>query len=498
MAYSKEYLEMSMGVEDLRKIVRELGDTPGLKSKSALIDNILKIQSGEIKPIHSGKGRKPRQFDRSRQNAQADGEAVLSGETSHDTVYKKDYTGDCENFPSLKCDDDTEAARKTIDLQPAPPTENVKGILEFHVDGYAFMRGENYEADPSSDVYVSKNTIRSNRLRRGDYVEGVAERTRDNSSPCLKTITNLNGKKFNPYLLRPFFDDLIPCYPDERITLERKDDESDLSIRAIDLLCPIGKGQRGLIVAPPKAGKTTLLKKIAKSIEINHPDVKMIVLLIDERPEEVTDLKRSVKGEVIYSTFDETPDHHIRAAELVLNRSKRLVESGEDVVILLDSITKLTRAYNAVVPSSGKTLSGGIDPIALQAPKKFFGAARNIEKGGSLTILSTALIETGSKMDDVIYEEFKGTGNMEIILSRTLSERRIFPAIDLYRSGTRKDELLLSEQEFECAYAVRRYLDRDDNASQNLLDMLKRTENNEEFVKKAPVWCKMMTDNPKN
>ena len=277
----------------------------------------------------------------------------------------------------------------------------------------------------------------------------------------------------------------------ERFTLERSDAEDDLAIRSMDLFCPIGKGQRGLIVAPPKAGKTTLLKKIANSIGENYPKAHLITLLIDERPEEVTDIKESVKGEVVFSTFDETADHHIKVSELVMWRAKRLVEMGNDVVILLDSLTKLARAYNSSVPSSGKTLSGGIDPIALQPPKKFFGAARNIDKGGSLTIIATVLVETGSRMDDVIYEEFKGTGNMELQLSRQLSERRIFPAIDFYKSGTRKDELLLSKAELDCAYSLRRLLAEDRNASENILDMMAKCENNADFVKKVPEWIKL-------
>ncbi len=467
MSYSREYLEKSAGVEELRGIMRSLGGTPRLLNKKQLIDAILKLQTGEFLPEeqeHNKRGRKPRDSKK---------------------IVGDDYVDDTFDTEKYQVKEDVE------DLDDG--VSYIKGILELHVDGYGFLRGENYESDPSSDVHVSKNTIKYFRLRRGDYIEGTAERQRDNNTPSLKSIKTLNGKPFVESVNRPQFDDLTACYPDERITLERKDDEGDLSIRAIDLLCPIGKGQRGLIVAPPKAGKTTLIKKIAKSIEVNNPEIHLIVLLIDERPEEVTDLKRYVKGEVIYSTFDEMPEHHIRAAELVLNRSKRLVEMGRDVVILIDSITKLSRAYNAIVPSSGKTLSGGIDPMALHAPKKFFGSARNIENGGSLTILSTALIDTGSKMDDVIYEEFKGTGNMEIILSRQLSERRIFPAIDLYRSGTRKDELLLSEEEQDAAFAIRRFLDNDVNGMQNLLDMFKRTENNDEFVKKAPVWCKMMS-----
>ena len=421
-----------------------------------MIDKILEIQSGVYEPVKvDRRGRKP----------------------------LKDYKEDFYNDVYVK-----------EEVEEVKQDEIIKGILELHLDGYGFLRGSNYDTDLSADVHVSKSTVYKFKLRKGDYIEGYAECKSDNNRPTLKTIVKLNGIPYEEVKSRPNFDDLLPCYPDERITLETKDNSGDLSIRAIDILCPIGKGQRGLIVAPPKAGKTTLLKKIAKSIETNHKDIHLLVLLIDERPEEVTDLKRCINGEIIYSTFDESPEHHIRASELVLNRCKRLVESGKDVVLLLDSITKLARAYNAVVPSSGKTLSGGIDPVALTAPKKFFGSARNIDNGGSLTCLATALIETGSKMDDVIYEEFKGTGNMEIILSRQLSERRIFPAIDLYRSGTRRDELLLSEKEQETAYAIRRYLDRDDNASQNLLDMLKKTQNNEEFVSKAPAWCKILTN----
>lgn len=471
MKFTRDYLEKSMGVEDLRKLMRQLGGTPSLLSKTKLIDAILKIQSGELVPNQSGKGRRPRMTDEEYVKQQGEGDYI-----------ETEVRNEIDEYNLVQ------------DTASKGEAELVKGILEFHSDGYAFMRGDNYEANVSSDIYVSKNTINYFKLRRGDYVEGYAERLHSNSSPSLKKIVSLNGKPYNFNDKRLNFDDLTPCYPDAKIKLELTDCEDDLSIRAIDLLSPIGRGQRGLIVAPPKAGKTTLLKKIANSIEKNYSDIHLLILLIDERPEEVTDIKRSVKGEVIYSTFDEAPDHHIRLAELVLNRGKRLVEQGKHVVILLDSITKLARAYNAVVPSSGKTLSGGIDPLALQAPKKFFGSARNIENGGSLTILSTALVETGSKMDDVIYEEFKGTGNMEIILSRSLSERRIFPAIDLYKSGTRKDELLLSKEELDAVYAIRRYLDRNDDAIQNLLDMLKRTENNEEFVKKVPVWCKMMSN----
>ncbi|MBO5927083.1 MAG: transcription termination factor Rho [Clostridia bacterium] len=465
--YTRTELEKKCGVEKLRDIMRDLGRKPRNLNKNQLIESILLLQDGKMQPENSNFGRKPR-----------------TENDNNNIKYEKDF------FENIEVREDNDYESVSVFTS----SNVVKGVLEFHEQGFAFLRGENYEADASSDVYVSKSVIRNYRLRRGDYIEGYADKQNDNNSPSLYKILKLNGRDFDENLKRPYFDDLTPCYPNERISLECADNSDDISIRAIDLLSPIGRGQRGLIVAPPKAGKTTLIKKIANSIENNHKDIKLIVLLIDERPEEVTDLKRYVNAEVIYSTFDESPEHHVRIAELALNRGKRLVEMGDDVVILLDSITKLTRAYNTLVPSSGRTLSGGIEPLALQAPKKFFGSARNFENGGSLTILSTALIETGSKMDDVIYEEFKGTGNMEIILSRALSERRIFPAIDLYRSGTRRDDLLLSEKELDASFAVRRYLDRDINASQNLIDMLKRTKNNDEFVQKAPVWCKMMTD----
>ncbi len=455
--FTQENLD-KIGVHDLRKILRELGGTPGLKTKEELIKDILDIKGGKI-VVRSGRGRK----------------AIKLGE---------DYEGD--EFSSTQVSD-VEEDNQSVDGE----TFNASGLLEIMPDGYGFLRGENYESNGASDIYVSKQTVKYFKLRKGDFVVGIAQKT--DSSPSLKAIKTVNGFNLRQIVKRPYFDDLTPCYPDQRITLEQKDNKDDLSIRAIDILCPIGKGQRGLIVAPPKAGKTTLLKKIAKSIEVNYPKIKLIILLIDERPEEVTDLKRYCNCEIISSTFDESPENHIRASENVLNRAKRLVECGEDVVILLDSITKLTRAYNTSLPSSGKILSGGIDPIALQSPKKFFGSARNIDNGGSLTILATALIETGSKMDDVIYEEFKGTGNMEIILSRELSERRVFPAIDLYRSGTRKDELLLTEKELDCAYQIRRYYDRNALASESVLEMISKTSTNAEFVEKAPVWCKTFT-----
>ncbi|MDU6032114.1 MAG: transcription termination factor Rho, partial [Peptoniphilus harei] len=311
----------------------------------------------------------------------------------------------------------------------------VKGILELHQDGYGFLRRVNY-LPSEDDIYVSPSQIRKFRLRNGDEVLGVKSPPKDGENfNALLYIKSVNGLHPSKIINRPFFDNLTPIYPKKKLDLETE----DTAMRVIDLLAPVGLGQRGLIVSQPKSGKTTLLKKISKSINSNYPNLNLIVLLVDERPEEVTDMKRSVKGEVVYSTFDENPKNHTRVAEMVIDRAKRLVENKEDVVILLDSLTRLSRAYNLITPASGKTLSGGLDPLSLHKPKRFFGAARNIEEGGSLTILATALVDTGSRMDDVIFEEFKGTGNMELHLNRSLSEKRIFPAIDILKSGTRKE-----------------------------------------------------------
>lgn len=360
----------------------------------------------------------------------------------------------------------------------------VEGILEVLPDGYGFLRGENYLPSPK-DVYISPVQIRRFRLDTGDVIKGISRQPKEGEKfPALIFVGEVNGEAPENAYKRKSFDDLTPIYPNERLHLETLSNE--YAMRLIDLISPIGKGQRGMIVAPPKVGKTTLLKKIANSITINNPEVELIVLLIDERPEEVTDMKRSINGEVIYSTFDELPEHHVKVAEMVLERAKRLTEQKKDVIILLDSITRLARAYNLVIPSSGRTLSGGIDPSALHKPKKFFGAARNIENGGSLTILATALIETGSRMDDVIFEEFKGTGNMEVHLDRKLSEKRIFPAIDINKSGTRKEDLLLSSKELETVFALRKALNSMPVAevTEQLLNQLVATKTNEEFLKK--------------
>ena len=368
--------------------------------------------------------------------------------------------------------------------------EIVEGILEVLPDGYGFLRGENYLSTPK-DVYISPIQIRRFKLDKGDKIKGIARLPKEGEKfPALIYVGEVNGEAPEKAYRRVKFEDLIPIYPNERIRLETTPDE--YSMRIIDLMCPIGKGQRGMIVAPPKVGKTTLLKKIANSISVNNPEIELIVLLIDERPEEVTDMKRSIKGDVIYSTFDELPEHHVKVAEMVLERAKRLTEQKKDVVILLDSITRLARAYNLVVPSSGKTLSGGFDPSALHKPKKFFGAARNIENGGSLTILATSLIETGSRMDDVIFEEFKGTGNMEVHLDRALSEKRIFPAININKSGTRREELLLSKEELETVFALRKALSTMPMAdvTEQLIDQMIATKNNEEFLKRTSYFFK--------
>ncbi len=367
----------------------------------------------------------------------------------------------------------------------------VEGILEVLPDGYGFLRGENY-LSTAKDVYISPVQIRRFRLDKGDKVKGIARLPKEGEKfPALIYVGEVNGEAPEMAYKRIKFDDLTPIYPNERIHLETNPNE--YSMRIIDLMSPIGKGQRGMIVAPPKVGKTTLLKKIANSISKNNPEIELIVLLIDERPEEVTDMRRSIKGDVIYSTFDELPEHHVKVAEMVLERAKRLTEQNKDVVILLDSITRLARAYNLVIPSSGRTLSGGLDPNALHKPKKFFGAARNIENGGSLTILATALIETGSRMDDVIFEEFKGTGNMEIHLDRGLSEKRIFPAIDINKSGTRREELLLTQREMEVVFALRKAMSTRSVAdvTEQLIKEMIETKSNTEFLKKIADYLKI-------
>ena len=361
--------------------------------------------------------------------------------------------------------------------------DEVEGVLEILPDGFGFLRGSNYQST-DEDVYVSPSQIRRFNLQTGDKVKGITRHPKTGEKfRALLFVQRVNDENPETCINRKSFVNLTPIYPEEKLTLERS--QNEIATRLIDLISPIGKGQRGLIVAPPKAGKTMLLKSVANSIAQNHPNVELIVLLIDERPEEVTDMKESINGDVIYSTFDQVSSHHVKVAEMVLNRAQRLVEHGKDVVILLDSITRLARAYNLTISPTGRTLSGGLDPGALHGPKKFFGAARNIRQGGSLTILATALVETGSRMDDVIFEEFKGTGNMELHLDRKLAEKRIFPAVDIYKSGTRREDLLLSEDEKTALWKLRKEMSNNSilEVTDNLIEALKKTKNNEEFIR---------------
>ena len=364
--------------------------------------------------------------------------------------------------------------------------ETAFGILEVLPDGFGFIRSENY-LPGENDIYVSHSQIRRFRLKTGDFLIGKkrAQKSTERFSALVR-INSINGLDPEVAKKRPNFENLTPIFPNERMHMEIYD---NTSMRMLDLLTPVGKGQRGMIVSPPKAGKTTLLKNIALSVQKNNPEMHLIILLIDERPEEVTDIKESVaqkNTEVIYSTFDETPEHHKRVSEMVIERAKRFVEHGQDVIILLDSITRLARAYNLTVAPSGRTLSGGLDPASLHMPKRFFGAARNMREGGSLTILATALVDTGSKMDDVVYEEFKGTGNMELILSRKMQEQRVFPAIDISKSGTRREDLLLNKEEKEAVHIIRKSLNslKSEDATDTLIALFKRTRNNQELVQK--------------
>ena len=375
-----------------------------------------------------------------------------------------------------------------MDIEQLDSGEVASGILEVMSDGYGFIRSDNY-LPGEADVYVSPSQIRKFNLKTGDIITGnIRVKTQQEKFCALLYVTKINGYTPAEAARRMNFEDMTPIFPDERLHLENG--KSSVAMRIVDLLSPIGKGQRGMIVSPPKAGKTTLLKQTALALLKNNPEMHILILLIDERPEEVTDMKESITGknvEVIYSTFDELPEHHKRVSEMVIERAKRLVEHKKDVVILLDSITRLARAYNLTVPPSGRTLSGGLDPAALHMPKRFFGAARNMREGGSLTILATALVDTGSKMDDVVYEEFKGTGNMELVLDRKLQEKRVFPAIDIPKSGTRREDLLLTKDEQDAVYILRKALNglKPDEAVDNILNMFARTNNNAEFVEQV-------------
>ena len=380
-----------------------------------------------------------------------------------------------------------------VDFQPSPELQELDsgidahGILEVMPDGFGFIRCENY-LPGENDVYVAPSQIRRFNMKTGDIIHGSRRvKTVAEKFAALLYVKKINGYPTNMAERRPNFENMTPIFPDKRLHMETDGGKGTTAMRVVDLLAPIGKGQRGMIVSPPKAGKTTLLKQVAKAITLNHPEIHLMILLIDERPEEVTDIKESIVGnnvEVLYSTFDELPDRHKRVSEMVIERAKRLVEHGRDVVILLDSITRLARAYNLTVAPSGRTLSGGLDPAALHMPKRFFGAARNMREGGSLTVLATALVDTGSRMDDVIYEEFKGTGNMELVLDRKLSEKRIFPAIDILKSGTRRDDLLLTREEAEAVDIIRKATNtlKPEDAVEKILDLFAKTKNNREFV----------------
>lgn len=461
ITFTTEILE-----KEILATVREIGRQIGVKqpsgiSKGELISKIIAIQEGRLEPVPKHKrGAPPKQcIDVSRfyiQNTDS-------------------YSYD--NVPRVN---------DTITFRDSMLT--LEGVLEIKKEGYGFIRANNYE-NSKTDFHIDSGLIRKYNLRTGDLVKATAFKKNVKEAPGVSEVLEINHREPSYFANRKSFDDFTVLYPENRLTLENA--FCDNSMRIIDLLVPIGKGQRGLIVAPPKSGKTTFLKNIAKSIEEKHPAVKLIVLLIDERPEEVTDFKMSINSEVAYSTFDEAPEHHIRVAELVLNRAKRLVEMGSDVVILMDSITRLARAYNNTVEPSGRTLSGGLDPRALQPAKSFFGAGRNTKEGGSLTMIATALVDTESKLDDVIYEEFKGTGNMEIHLSRELAEKRVFPAIELNKSGTRKDDYILTKEELQASNKLRKLLATRRDATEVLLDMIDKTKTNAEFITKLDTWLKL-------
>ena len=479
--YTIEQLDAKT-IFEVRDIAKEVGiSSPTKMKKSELIDMILKITSCEIvAPEPPRRGRPPK-------DAYEKEETCLSNEESvRDDRYPR---GDrFNNRPIFRpmnrgggyFDNEEETLRSNNGEQER------SGFLELCPDGYGFLRVKNGEIN-DMDAYVPAPKIKQYNLRRGDFVCASCRTMQEGKPPAVVSVASINGKDIALIGRRPNFDDLVAIYPDERLRLELPGKPREYAIRCIDLVAPIGKGQRGVIVSPPKAGKTTLLKMIANSISENYPEVVLLVLLIDERPEEVTDMQRNIKGEVIYSTFDELPEHHTKTAEMLLERAKRMVETGKDVVILMDSLTRLARAYNLTIAPTGRSLSGGIDPGALHAPKRFFGSARKIENGGSLTIIATALVETGSRMDEVIFEEFKGTGNMEIYLDRKLQEKRVFPAIDLAKSGTRREELLLSPTELEGTWAVRKLLSAGDSveATENLLNMLVKTTSNSEFMEQV-------------
>ncbi len=450
-------------VVELREIAKAFGVSGYQSMKKA---DLLTALSSPLTDLSSGKPRgRPRKIK----------------EDAVDNPAKDDQTELINGKPSSSPEISEIKPEKKV-YQPSEDRPEVEGILDMADGGFGFLRFHNFLTS-DQDVYVSPSQIRRFNLKTGDKIKGIARKPNEGEKfGAILYVKDVNEDEPGIAMRRPDFDDLTPIFPNERISLENG--PTELSMRLIDLVAPIGKGQRGLIVAPPKAGKTVLLKKVAASIEKMYKDIELIVLLVDERPEEVTDMQRSISGEVIYSTFDELPSNHVKVAEMVLARAQRLVEHGKDVVILLDSITRLARAYNLVIPPTGRTLSGGLDPGALHKPKKFFGAARNLEEGGSITILATALVETGSRMDDVIFEEFKGTGNMELHLDRKLSEKRIFPAINLNKSGTRREDLLMTQDEMEAIWYMRRALSNQgtQEVTETIIDYLSHTKTNADFI----------------
>ena len=471
----------SLPLAELKEIAKARGmkGTSAMKKKD-LIDRMLE------KDKEAGAQKEREQAERGEHTERA-GHAEHHGRQERpDRQERKERAEHTERSERMERTERTERQpAQTQDMSSLDSGQVVTGILEVLGDGYGFIRSDNY-LPGEQDVYVAPSQIRRFGLKTGDILTGNTRiKTQGEKFSALLYVSTINGLPPEEAMKRKNFEDLTPIFPNERIRLENPG--CSTAMRVVDLISPIGKGQRGMIVSPPKAGKTTLLKEIALSVQKTEPDMHMIILLIDERPEEVTDIREAIEGpnvEVIYSTFDELPEHHKRVSEMVVARAKRLVEHGKDVMILLDSITRLSRAYNLIVPPSGRTLSGGLDPAALYSPKRFFGAARNMREGGSLTILATALVDTGSRMDDVVYEEFKGTGNMELMLNRKLQEKRVFPAIDIPKSGTRREDLLLDKEEQEAAYIMRKAMNgmKAEEAVDNLLTMFSRTKNNEELV----------------
>lgn len=471
-----DYLS-NLSLSDLRTFGRFQGvQAATQRKKEDLIEEIIRILTGEVTPVSPKSDARPVGAPPKSSTLNPDILPTL------EEIRKKFDTEQREKEFVMRVASDEKCFDDAFD---APV---YSGILEIMQNGYGFLRSKNCQPTSGEDVFVPAQVIHSMQLREGDFVSCTARPSQKNDSAAIWNVLSVNSYSVGKYERRPHFDNLTAQYPDRKIRLSAKN--SPLSLRVLDLFVPIGLGQRGLIVAPPKAGKTTLLKEIAHAISTQYKDISLIVLLIDERPEEVTDFRKTVNNaEVIYSTFDEGAEHHIRAAELTLEHAKRTAEQGMDVVILLDSLTKLTRAYNYVTENSGKTLTGGLDASAFAAPKRFFGTARNTVEAGSVTILATALVETGSRMDDIIYEEFKGTGNADIFLSRELAEKRVFPAIDITHSGTRKEELLLSKEELKTEFELREHGFTNNVAG--ILDMLKKTDTNEEFIARFPEWKKI-------